>query len=348
MGKLIDNHVDKSDITSLIYYWASKGFIKINMEDKDDIKLIRLVKDLPGNAPNYQRTVYYGLFASSDLVRINSLTGNFGRIIEKATAQVNAENDKLYSGTSMAFAVIFALLGLLAIGLTPILLAILNINAGLLIILPMFMVVPVFIVFALTQSVRYRALKYGAGKIALCLAGIAVIAALFSLLYILAVPAYVVELLPKILLCLVGFAIVMLSVTLISRTPEYSRTLGKIMGFRDFIENVEKDKLEAMLAGNPEFYYDVLPYANVLGVSDIWEKKFQGLTLDPPSWVAGSYTTADAVFDLMLFNAAMRSFDAHLASVYAPHPSAGASSGFHGSFGGFSGGGHGGGGFRGK
>ena len=33
MGKLIDNKVDKSDITSLLYYWANKGFIKIDMRD---------------------------------------------------------------------------------------------------------------------------------------------------------------------------------------------------------------------------------------------------------------------------------------------------------------------------
>lgn len=347
MGKLIDNHVDQSDITSLLYYWASKGYIKINMKDENDIILVRIFKELPEGAPDYQQTMYRQLFESRELVHINSLGNTFFATAEHVTKQVNAKNGKLYSGTSMAVAVIFTLIAALAIGLTPILMAMFMINERLLVIMPMFIVIPVFAAFAAAQWVRYRTLKFSKLKVALYLLLIAVVAMLFGGLYILFVPSYVIELVPKILLCAVGFAIAILSAFLVSRTPVYTQKLNKIMGFRDFIENVEKDKLETMLEGNPEFYYNILPYALVLGVSDIWEKKFEDLKMTPPSWAVG-YSTTDAIFDMMLFHSLWRNVNVRMVRALVSHPSAGSHSGFNGSFGGFSGGGHGGGGFRGR
>ena len=35
---------------------------------------------------------------------------------------------------------------------------------------------------------------------------------------------------------------------------------------------------------NPEYFYNILPYAYVLGVSDKWMKKFEGITMEAPHW----------------------------------------------------------------
>ncbi len=347
MGKLIDNKVDKSDVTSLLYYWAAKGYIKINMQNEDDIVLIRICQRIPEDSPDYQKTMYYGLFADKTLVHLNDLKETFYPTVERVTKQVNAESDSCYDGKSMAAAIFFALLGGLVMGLPPILIAMFMINIHLLVIAPMFVVIPVFAVFALTQSVKYRTLKYSRKKMFLLYAGVALLCALFSGLYILIVPSYVIEILPAFLLAAVGFAVVMTSVTLICRTKEYSAKLDRIVGFKQFIETVEKDKLEMMLEGNPEFYYNVLPYANVLGVSDIWEKKFEGLTLAPPAWAVGNFTAGD-VLDIMILNSLMRNLNMRMLTTFVSRPSSGSMSGNFGSFGGFGGGGHGGGGFRGK
>jgi len=60
--------------------------------------------------------------------------------------------------------------------------------------------------------------------------------------------------------------------------------LGKIRGFKNFIEMVEKEKLEELLMRNPNYFYDILPYTYALGVSDKWINKFEGVFLQPPSW----------------------------------------------------------------
>ena len=358
MGKLIDNKVDKSDVTSLIYYWANKGYIKINMPeeknaDSGDIELIQIRTKLPDGSPSYQVKMYDRLFKGGSLVKLSDLTYKFYSTVESVTKEVNAENSRLYSGKSMAFAVLFALIGGLVMALTPIILALTTISGKLFLILPLFMIVPAFVIFALTQTVRYNRLKFKKSKLILCYCGVALLAALFSVIYVVFLPSYYVEIAPKIILCVVGFATVMLSACIISRTEAYTEKLNHIVGFREFITLTEKDKLEAMLEDNPELYYQILPYAIVLGVSDIWENKFANLTIAPPSWTTRTY--ADNVFDFMLFNAAMRRVNTRMTSTFisrpTPSPSSGSFSGggsHGGSFGGFSGGGHGGGGFRGR
>ena len=345
MGKLIDNKVDSSDITSLLYYWANKGYIKINMENEKDIVLIRIFNTLPEGSPDYQVTMYTNLFKKGEIVHVNSLANTFYTTVDTVTKQVNKDNGKLYDGKSMAVAIIFALLGALVMGLTPIFIAMFTINTHLLIILPMFMIVPVFVVFALTQSVRYRKLKYKKRKMVLLYCAVAGLSLLFCGLYMLIVPSYVIELLPKFLLGVVGFAIVMFSVSLIVRTEDYSKKLNRILGFKDFIETVEKEKLEMMLESNPEFYYNVLPYAIVLGVSDKWEKKFEGLTIKPPQWATGHHS--NTVFNVLVFNSLMHNANMNMIKTMVSRPSSSSRGGF-GGHGGHIGGGHGGGGFRGK
>lgn len=344
MGKLIDNKVDKSDVTSLIYYWANLGYLKINMENENDPELIRIYRELPQSCPHYQKLMYSRLFAKGDAVRISSLTNTFYSTVEKVTKEVNSESGKLHTGKSMAAAVCFALAGALAMALTPIFITLAKISPRMFTVVPAFIVIPAFVVFALAQTVNYNKLKLKKRTLALWYAGVALLALLFSAIYLLVVPSYVMELLPKFLLSVISFAIIMLSVTLISRTPEYVESLNKITGFRDFIMSAEKDRLETMLESNPEFYYQVLPYAQVLGISDVWQKKFEGLTLEPPVWASSYHGT---LFNVIVFNNMFNRINTNMTTAMISRPSPKGYSGgsFHGGhFGGGGGFGHGGGG----
>ena len=120
------------------------------------------------------------------------------------------------------------------------------------------------------------------------------------------------------------------------RTPYGIEILGKIKGFKEFIETTEKDKLETLVQDNPTYYYDILPYAYVLGVSNTWMKKFESMSYQPPNWYEGSTDFHISDFDHFMFSATRTMTSA---------PSSSMSSGSSGgSGGGSSGGGSGGGG----
>lgn len=136
------------------------------------------------------------------------------------------------------------------------------------------------------------------------------------------------------LLCVAGLIICMKYLP--KRTHYGNQILGKIKGFKNFLETAEKDKLEAMVMQDPSYFYNILPYTYVLGVSDKWIKKFETISLQAPSWY-DSPTGFNVVTFGSFMNNTMTSAQKSMSS--SPSSSSGTSSG-----GGFSGGGSGGGG----
>ncbi len=116
------------------------------------------------------------------------------------------------------------------------------------------------------------------------------------------------------------------------KTPEGNRIYGQILGFRNFIEKAELDRLKMFVAEDPAYYYHILPYAYVLGLSDAWIANFERLHMPPetPVWYYGAHP-----FDCHAFNDSF----ANSMSTASSSPS---SSGGGGSVGGGSGGGGGG------
>jgi len=137
------------------------------------------------------------------------------------------------------------------------------------------------------------------------------------------------------------------------RTNEGIEELGDIVGLKNFIEVAEKDRLEMLVQENPSAFYEILPYAYVLGVYEKWCKKFEKISIDAPQWYVGSGDMN--LFNTMIFvhvlnnscNQLLRSIDATKIANLAQGAKSltSGTGGFGGGFGGgFAGGGFGGGG----
>ena len=68
------------------------------------------------------------------------------------------------------------------------------------------------------------------------------------------------------------------------RTAYGIEILGKIKGFKNFLETAEKEKLEALVLDDPKYFYNILPYTYVLDISDKWIKKFETIGINEPDW----------------------------------------------------------------
>lgn len=345
MGKLVDNKVDKSDVTSLIYYWANNGNLKIDLSDEEDVTLIRISKELPPTAPEHQRIMYEKLFEKGEVVKVSSLTNFFYKTVDSVTKKVNKEHGSLYTKFSMTVATVFAVLGGILMCATPVLYCLATISGKLLNPVSLIAIIPSIVVFALMQPVKYSRYKKKKTSTFVSIAVVVALCICFTLIYTLFVPSYIMETGAKIALCAASYALIISSVTIISRTDKYTEELNQILGFKDFIESVEKDKLETMINENPELYYKVLPYAQVLGVSSVWEDKFSSIDINPPTWAVGYHVD---VFDVIIFNRLMRNMNVNMTTSMTSRPQASSGGlsggGFGGSFGGGGGFGHGGGG----
>lgn len=66
--------------------------------------------------------------------------------------------------------------------------------------------------------------------------------------------------------------------TFSTRTKYGAEIKGKIAGFKDFLEKAEKDKIETLVKDDIDYFYKIYPYAYVLGVTNIWNSKYNEIT----------------------------------------------------------------------
>ena len=63
---------------------------------------------------------------------------------------------------------------------------------------------------------------------------------------------------------------------IMERKTEFGEIIvARVLGFRDYLNITEKEELEALVRENPNYFYDILPYSYVLGISDKWIGKFE-------------------------------------------------------------------------
>ena len=146
---------------------------------------------------------------------------------------------------------------------------------------------------------------------------------------------------------------ILICVKFMLRPSDYRWAMqGRIKGFREFIKKAELDRIEKLVEEDPEYFYKILPYAYVFGLTDKWAKNFEALAAAPPEWYSGDmvFFRDPGYFTRAVTQETTRSFhEAMPKPSYSSFSGGGGSSSGGGGFssssgGGFSGGGGGGGG----
>jgi len=126
-----------------------------------------------------------------------------------------------------------------------------------------------------------------------------------------------------------------------AKTVQGARTRIAVLGFQEFMNRVDADRLKRM---PPDTFEKYLPYAMALGVEHHWAQAFAGIIQNPPNW----YVSPNGMtgFNPIFFSSSMHSMASDMNQVFVSAPrSSSSGSGFGGGGGGgFSGGGFGGGG----
>lgn len=345
VGFLYKGAAGSEDVLSLLIYLANKGYLTIEETDEKQLFgtkkgfILRKVKEYDGKNSN-EKTFFKGLFKSGDEVKSKDLYDKFYKTTTSIIADVNkSENkNKIFEkrGKIIALAVLMVLISMISISIPPFM----DLGDYSLIIMSVMFPGMGFTAMALGIIYMFTAkTKSARGAFAFLI---------FWGMAFGGVP-FIFMIVPELLyepVYLYGYAIGMafiiaqiVVVRLLPKRTDYGvQMLAEIQGFKDFLTSVEKDRIEQMVEQYPNYFFDILPYTYVLGISDKWIKKFEEINLKSPDWYAGDVTAFNMATFGSFMSSTMSAASSNMGST-ATHSSGGGGGG-----GGFSGGGGGGGG----
>ncbi len=366
VGFLYKGEAVSQDVTSLLIYLANKGYIKIvETEEKSlfskakGFKIIKL-KDYDGDNVN-ERLFLNGLFAMRRLNTSsaeNSINQNTIPTLEVTSADLydkfyitmsnillninNKENkNKILekSASSKAKFIIFMIIATYCLITIP---PVLEYGESSLLVALLFPGIGFTVMFKMLLDPKLRnssgnKLSYASVILFFLIWGLGFGGLPWAMMVLPALQQDSIYLIGYFvgIFCVLGMVVCL--TYLPKRTSYGNEILGKIKGFKNFLETAEKDQLEAMVAKNPTYFYNILPYTYVLGVSDKWIKKFEVISMQAPTWYDGSDT-----FDVATFGTFMNSTMSSATSAMSYDSSSSSSDSGGGSAGGGSGGGGGG------
>lgn len=341
VGYIIDGAVDNRDVVSLIVYWADKGYLSIKELSKGEFELTKL-KDLGPEAKAFERHMFDGLFGNRTSVSAKELNNKFYRTFESTKSMIKmsfaTQEREVFTRKSMRVMPWITFLSWLPV-IAAVVLAFSRMGKELAFVL--MAGIPLGFALQIPQYATIIIMRSWRGVIR---AGLKLFIALIFwalcafLLIIITIDYSYEKAMPFAAIAASGI-MGLCAVFIRKRTPQGVEWVGKILGLRNFIIAAESEKLKALVSENPSYFYNVLPYAYVLGITDLWIKNFEGIALQPPQWYYGHGPFSPVLFAASFSNA-MTTMSSSMTS--SPRSSGGGGSGFSG--GGFSGGGGGGGG----
>lgn len=343
---LYQGKVSSEDLTSMIVYLASKGYLSIDDRTEEAafglIKshdfVLKKVKDYDGDN-SIEKRFFDGLFAGRDIVSKDMLTNKFYRVLNDIAEDMNSKDNQkiIFESTSLSKKIPMTIM--ISVSLLVGLIRALYAAEGDITAAIFTSLFPLIAVLVASQvSFRKKNIANNIFLIfwSLCFGGGALAAPIFSLA---GTAPFFLGMIGLSLACSMGMIILRFFVP--KRTPYGQEMLGRIRGFKHFLEIADKDKLETLVSENPSYFYDILPYTYVLDVSDKWIENFEDIAIEPAHWYHGH-----GVVGVRSFGTSLNSTLSSARSAMTSSPSSG--SGGHGFSGGGGGaGGHSsGGGFR--
>lgn len=119
---------------------------------------------------------------------------------------------------------------------------------------------------------------------------------------------------------ILGIAGIGIGTVMHKRTPFGQKEYEKLMGFREFLDKAEKDKLRLLLDEDPNYFGVTLSYAIGLGLANKWVEKFGPMLTTPPSYYKSSSSTT--TFSTVIFNQQMTSQLNSMATNFTSRPPA--------------------------
>ncbi len=288
-GFIIDGEINDYDISSMIIYWASLGFIKIEkVKGKNKYNFYKL-KPIE-KRPKYEIDIFNSIFPDTEdnkPINTDTLKRRLGNKISSfklgILAKYNKGTNTLIDSRSKKVSVINVLLAYICFSLVAFFIgSYYHVGLGVfLALLSALLFIPLHLI--LNKLLKYIN-KRTPGKNAVHFILYAGFVLLYSYIFSITARPWVMSF-QEILFIIVSACVLIIIAFYTKKLSDYGHELfERVLGFRHFLLTAEKDWIEELAMDTPEYFYNMLPYALVLGVSSVWIGKFAKSVQVPPDW----------------------------------------------------------------
>lgn len=266
-GYVIDKSIDDRDISSLLIYWAEKKYIEI-IQNEDKTVILKKLKDADDKMKVYEQTMFNTVFSQKVEINLKDLPVIIKPITSTIKKQIKDENNKKYFNSKIESTSTWLTLGITCL---LVFLSYFFGSGGTFSIICGVIIFAISTIFSNICNKVYIQKKLKA--IILYIVGIVLflIFALLNLVYSFT-NLYVLGLITiTTFLCLLTY---ILCPFLEYRTKEGQFVVGRLLGLKKYLEVTEKEKIEMLIKENPEYFYNIIPYAYVLNVSNEWIENY--------------------------------------------------------------------------
>ena len=357
IGLIIDGVLDKKDMVSMFVYFAQKGYMKIEETEKKRFVFTKL-KDIDENEKRFAQVLFNGLFEEGDVVHSKELGESFALSYRDAcNALEDSYGDIVPLSTTLLQRVGGVALYLFAVGVPFAAISYMLRPEGYIFGTILTALVAAWTTARIRNSYKRRLSGKKSGSKAYRIFFWVVDAA-----FLLATAVGIGNAFESVIvgaLYFLGFGACQFFNVYCDRiSDKAARYMGQILGLRTFIKTAEVDRIEALVEEDPEYFFSVLPYAYVMGLTNKWIKKFENINVMVPEWYQ-TYNTTGHYMPVFYMDDSLGGMTSVVTtSVRSQLPadafsgsdtgggwfSGGGGGGFSGGGGGFSGGGGGGGG----
>ena len=278
-----NDRVSAKDIAAQFMYYANQGYVEIESEGEKKFYMTRL-KDIDLGEPVYSRNIFHTLFAHRDHVSMRSLPEEFGEVASGINSEVKDCFDgqrRTFSQVSLAgriFGLLACFLIPFAAGLSYAYLTYFQDLWGLIVSAICTLVLPSAMASLVAKTDAFRS-KRGTPRIVV---GFIVVLAVICLEAMAIAAAY-----PLLALVFALSALAAVVATIFVRRRMNNEIYGRVLGFRNFIATAEYDRLKMLSDENPSYFFNILPYAFIFGMSTRWMDKFADFNIPEPTWYRG-------------------------------------------------------------
>lgn len=271
---LLNGNTTAQDMMSLIVYWASKGLVKIELDSRNEPTKVIKLQNIPEQEPDYERNIFSEMFKYVNTFSLKVHNSGLASVVSNSHAEVKNHNGPRQSDRSHKYSfILMQIVSLFVVGAI------------------------VIEAFRATILIEYLIPEiFGTGLI------IGLIVFVKDLIF--DIKHWYRHIFPIIMIVLfvvtfsyVGFfsnyspAIVKISrylpllVLLIcdkfffEYDSKVMDKIGKLMGFKKNLILVEEKKLKELVDEDPEYFYNILPYAYTMGIADDFIEKFENIAI---------------------------------------------------------------------